>query len=362
MKKRVQFFAIDAIRLLLALIVLVNHWAQFGRDGGVTMDKSLAEFPAIHAFAGVGAIGVQTFFIISGFVIAMSASGIDRPTSPRRFLTMRAIRLLPALWISVGTTFVARTMSGDPIPSMAIAAIRSSVLSPIGPYIDGVVWSLVVEAVFYVLVATMVLSGPRWTLDRLALWLGGISTVYIITLLLFTVFPDLSFSEQILPLLLRFPFKVLLLRHGVFFGIGMLLWSLKNDGLARHKLAIMLVFIFAGLIEVMLSVERTLIFRLAGAMLWGISVAMLLAGVAFSGYLERKLHSCRRIMQFAGGISYPIYLNHYALGMALLAFEFEYNLPISPGLMIFTGVFATSLAVFVAERRIQRKLKQLLLG
>lgn len=360
LKTRIQFFAIDAVRLFSALIVLLNHWAQFARGGGVTQDSSLTIFGDINVFSDVGAIGVETFFIISGFVIAMSASGVGKPPSPRHFLTMRAIRLLPALWISAGIAFAARTLSGEPVRSMALATMRSSVLSPIGPYIDGVVWSLVVEAVFYMLVGVLILSGPRWKLERLAVWLGVISTIYIITLSLLSALSGLSISAQLLPLLLRFPFKVLLLRHGVFFAAGMLLWSMKSNGLDRHKLAIMGIFLLAGLAEVVLSVERTLVFRILGATLWIISVAMVLAGVIWGEWLEQRLKNRRRIMQFMGGISYPIYLNHYSLGMALLALLFGRSGSTATFLLAFAAIMAISVAVFAIERPAQRRLKRLL--
>jgi peptidoglycan/LPS O-acetylase OafA/YrhL len=361
LKTRIQFFAIDAVRLFSAFIVLMNHWAQFARSGGVTQDNSLTIFGNISAFSDVGAIGVETFFIISGFVIAMSASGIGKPPSPRHFLTMRAIRLFPALWLSAAIAFFARTMSGEPVRSMAFATMRSSVLSPIGPYIDGVVWSLVVEAVFYILVGVLILSGPRWRLERLAIYLGVLSTIYIIALSLLSAMPHLAISAQYLPLLLRFPFKVLLLRHGVFFAAGMLLWSMKSTGFDRHKMAIMGIFLLAGLAEVVLSVERTLAFRVMAAALWMVSVAAVLGGVVWGEWLEARLKNRRKIMQFMGGISYPIYLNHYSLGMVLVALFFQRSsVTVSTFLLPFALIMGTSIAVFAIERPAQRKLKRML--
>jgi peptidoglycan/LPS O-acetylase OafA/YrhL len=153
---------------------------------------------------------------------------------------------------------------------------------------------------------------------------------------------------------------VLLLRHGVFFAAGMLLWSMKNNGFDRHKMAIMGIFLLAGLAEVVLSVERTLFFRILGAALWMISVAMVLAGVVWGEWLEQRLKNRRRIMQFMGGISYPIYLNHYSLGMALLALLFGRSGTTSAFLLGLAAIMAISWAVFAIERPAQRRLKRLL--
>lgn len=54
-------------------------------------------FPKLSAVTAYGAMGVQLFFIISGFVILMSAHG--RPVG--QFAASRISRLFPAYWTAV---------------------------------------------------------------------------------------------------------------------------------------------------------------------------------------------------------------------------------------------------------------------
>lgn len=79
--------AFDVLRLLGATLVLVSH--SFALVG-------LAEPMLGHS--SLGAIGVEIFFAISGFLIA--ASWISEPRL-RAFLVKRALRILPALFVTV---------------------------------------------------------------------------------------------------------------------------------------------------------------------------------------------------------------------------------------------------------------------
>jgi peptidoglycan/LPS O-acetylase OafA/YrhL len=54
------------------------------------------QFPNAAPYTWFGWVGVEIFFVISGFVIANSAS----KSSPKEFLFGRALRLYPAVWIA----------------------------------------------------------------------------------------------------------------------------------------------------------------------------------------------------------------------------------------------------------------------
>ena len=87
----------NVMRLLAAWLVIYGHaWAITGSSGQDLL-ASLTEF----RFAG--AIAVDMFFVVSGFLIAAS---LQRNTV-RGYLVSRALRILPALLVCVGiTTFI----------------------------------------------------------------------------------------------------------------------------------------------------------------------------------------------------------------------------------------------------------------
>ena len=121
-----RLYAIDGIRLLAALMVTVHHDAGTWRDnqlGNRGSGRPASEvFPHLFPIASYSAavIGVQFFFVISGFVICMSCWG----RLPRDFFVSRVIRLYPAYWFGVlSTTFLVLTLW--PRCSPAVEARRS---------------------------------------------------------------------------------------------------------------------------------------------------------------------------------------------------------------------------------------------
>ena len=85
--------ALDGLRLIAALMVAAYHYG--GRGGEVTRawgSSPQHQFPTMHGYFAYGCLGVQVFFVISGFVICMSGWG--RPL--KSFFASRTSRLLPA--------------------------------------------------------------------------------------------------------------------------------------------------------------------------------------------------------------------------------------------------------------------------
>lgn len=71
----------------------------------VVFFHSRSYFTDIAAWTGVGARGVDLFFVISGFIMAYSTRHVDRSSSIAResliFLAKRIIRIVPLYWIAL---------------------------------------------------------------------------------------------------------------------------------------------------------------------------------------------------------------------------------------------------------------------
>ncbi|CAL9472597.1 hypothetical protein SUDANB105_02853 [Streptomyces sp. enrichment culture] len=149
--------ALDGLRLLAALMVAAYHYG--GRGGHVTGawgSSPKVQFPTLHPLLAYGCLGVQVFFVISGFVICMSGWG----RSPRAYLASRAARLLPAYWVAV-----ALVAAVSALPVVAFPAVSASdallnltlLQEPLGAdRVLGVDWTLWVEVRFYALFALFV--------------------------------------------------------------------------------------------------------------------------------------------------------------------------------------------------------------
>lgn len=90
-----RFRLLDGLRIFAALAVVLYHFTA--RENPYWGHPVLDVFPDFAPVAAFGALGVQLFFIISGFVILMSASG----RSIGDYVASRAGRLLPGYWAGV---------------------------------------------------------------------------------------------------------------------------------------------------------------------------------------------------------------------------------------------------------------------
>ncbi|MFG3096151.1 acyltransferase family protein [Streptomyces sp. NPDC048202] len=157
--------ALDGLRFLAAVAVVLFHFT--GQTPG-TMRQIWgrpfeAIFPDSHGYLAYGRLGVDLFFLISGFVICMSAWG----RSPRQFFISRVTRLYPMYWIGVlVSAFVIYTFDtplGHPNPREVFANL-TMLQKPLGvANLDSVYWTLWPELCFYLTFSIVVWMGLTYT-------------------------------------------------------------------------------------------------------------------------------------------------------------------------------------------------------
>ena len=339
-------------------MVLLNHFGAYGwRHAEGFATGSDAAFPWLAPMVGTGAIGVEIFFVISGFVIAMSATG----ARPMAFVRSRIIRIAPTLWTCATIALIARLLYGEPLGYLFDAYLRTILLFPDGPYVDGVVWTLIVEAVFYGLVFLAMLAGPAVSFEKLAIAIGTASAVFIMAFAAATFGFMGAESDRAADLLNRFPFKLLLLRHGVFFAIGMLLFSMHRYDATPTKIALAVGFGVFALLEIAASAGGGAEALVQGT-IWLVATAAIIASVQYRVAIERMLSRAHGMSRDLGRLSYPLYLNHYTLGMVLVPSLFALGMG-SVGALVtaLTIVFTSSWLVVLGPERIgQQWLRRLI--
>lgn len=314
-EKSAHFDGLDLVRIVACVLVLLNHLAVFSFQGtAITPTTGDEAFPFLAGFADVGAVGVQIFFVISGFVISFSSMR----TTPHGFILNRAARILPTLWLCAAIALAARLATEGNAVALVIAFAKSSVLSPVGPYIDGVVWTLVVEAAFYILVflAMWRISVSPRTLLRLALVLGVASGAFVALSFGMKFFAGPDLSESYFRIVERFWFKVALLRHGVYFACGIVLWALASRNIGLRGWIWFAVLSGFGLMEITAFSNEPRV-GIISAAVWFAGLLMILASVMASAVIHRALAPVLRVTRELGNLSYPLYLNHYVLGAAV---------------------------------------------
>ncbi|MCT9082306.1 acyltransferase family protein [Streptomyces fulvoviolaceus] len=162
-RARPRLYAIDGIRLVAALMVAVHHYAGTNRvnqPGNAIWGRPVSDImPTVFHFATYGWIGVEIFFVISGFVICMSCWG----RTPRQFFVSRVIRLYPAYWCAIVlTTGVLVALPGvwerQPLREVLLNFTMLQAGSGVAN-VDGVYWTLWSELRFYLLFLVVVATG-----------------------------------------------------------------------------------------------------------------------------------------------------------------------------------------------------------
>jgi peptidoglycan/LPS O-acetylase OafA/YrhL len=329
MRSRTYFYGIDAIRFIAALSVAVFHlgfWSWAGIYGSVDQTIHIfggaASFRPAVEFTWFGWVGVEVFFVISGFVIANSASG----ASPMSFLKGRAVRLYPVVWVCASCTFAALLLiAKDPIAALVVPYLRSLLLFPRGGWIDGVYWTLAVEIAFYLLMFLVLLFRQFAFLHRVAYILSFYSAAFIaldVATRLGIALPTRFVIEQ--STIDNVP-PILLLRHGCLFAAGIWLWIARNGQMTPYRWLGLSVALISGGAEVYTrALELTAIVPAAAGQSplvpFAIWVVAALAIFVFGLAGERLVPTsglARTILRYAGVMTYPIYLLHNIVGAGI---------------------------------------------
>lgn len=338
-------FGLDIIRLGCALMVALFHFSwRTANEAGVMP---------------FGWVGVQVFFVISGVVIAMSATS----STPYLFVRSRFLRLYPAAWIAAAISFAVLSV----VPWSAYQALGIGVIPRLGALGSAIVlvgeyalatayWTLPIEIAFYLVVYIAMLRGGS-TLPAVGRLLALASGAYIVCLsymVATTSAPgmlDLGYGLK----------NMLLLRHGVFFAIGIYMWmGAQRMRLDARDRALLVFSIGAGMLEIVcraLSLEDIFAVGAEGPVdVRGVAAAALLVFAVLSTAIFASLVNAGRwvpsarsgaAMRMLGLVTYPFYLLHEVVGGAVLYAAIGHDLGRPASLALALGV-ALAIAWLVA--------------
>ncbi|MFD3614920.1 acyltransferase family protein [Streptomyces sp. NPDC058676] len=296
-----RLYAIDGIRLLAALMVAVHHYAgthRVDQPGNAIWDRPVSDImPTVFRFASYGWIGVEIFFVISGFVICMSCWG----RSPRQFFVSRVMRLYPAYWFAVAfTTAVLVALPGvwdrlrarDVLLNLTMLQSGSGVMN-----VDGVYWTLWSELRFYLLFLLVVATGLTYRKVVVFCCVWGAAAMLA--------------PVSGLPLL-----ELLANPDGAWYFIaGLALYLMHRFGQDLLLWGILAMAWLMGQRELGLRIDE--VEHVSG---WRGSVLIftvfLLAMVAIALGATDRVQG--KWLVTAGALTYPLYLTHYAAGTTLI--------------------------------------------
>ncbi|MFT4797211.1 MAG: peptidoglycan/LPS O-acetylase OafA/YrhL [Candidatus Azotimanducaceae bacterium] len=294
-KPRDRFYDVDGLRFLAAIVVVLYHYTFRGNaaDGLNPM-----QFNLVGELTRYGYLGVDLFFMISGFVILMSAGHGNWG----KFIISRFVRIYPVLWVSILITGLTMYFYGE---APFLVELKTWFLnlflvgSYVGvPYLDSVYWSLLVELKFYFLIFIALILG----------WIGRVVQLLSAWLLISLV---LTFSPVHIPYLGFFFFP----EWSHYFIAGSLFYLIRKDGIDVTK-ALLLAVSYG------LSVYygNLYVIKLEAAFHTGFS-NWFVAGAITSFYVTLLLIGLNKLkrlnmpwmLQF-GALTYPLYLLHQNIG------------------------------------------------
>jgi exopolysaccharide production protein ExoZ len=152
-----RWAALDALRGVAVLMVVYDH--LFAVAGERMAGAAFAPVPWVRQWVSTpmgiiqdfGWFGVCLFFLISGFVISHAA----RRESMRVFAVRRVFRIFPPLAVAVAAVALLDVLSGQfkPVSDYLLGVTLAGYLMVPQVIVLGVAWTLVIEVIFYALMA-----------------------------------------------------------------------------------------------------------------------------------------------------------------------------------------------------------------
>ncbi|EOW5467365.1 acyltransferase family protein [Escherichia coli O141,141ab,141ac:H43] len=323
---------IDAIRFISALLVAFFHLAYWSTLVGTTPNRAIGfspDFGLFSEFSRFGWIGVEIFFVISGFVIANSAN----KGSATSFIWKRALRLYPAVWVCASLTFISWILIGREVDGDLVGRyIHSMLLLPNNEssydWIDGVYWTLKYEISFYFAVFIVMLFPRFFSLSALACLMSVFSGAYLLMRLLlqFNVFPNITTPYfGVLSIDNNLATNILQFRNGCFFSLGIFMFMAAKRTLIKKLIPFFILSMLGGLVEVYIRVDefnKSLHINdspLIPMVMWFVSILLML----FLSLRKSSLNinsNLAKLLRELGLMTYPFYLLHAVVGGVVMRF------------------------------------------
>ncbi|PRZ04923.1 peptidoglycan/LPS O-acetylase OafA/YrhL [Isoptericola sp. CG 20/1183] len=309
---------LDVLRFGAAFAVVVYHFTATPTASQYWGTDVSTLFEGLNQVSRYGWLAVEAFFVISGLAILWSGQG----RTLAQFTGSRVGRLYPALWACVLATAVLQAFwSGGRELSLGDTLLNLTMAPDLfGAELSQVVyWTLLVELKFYVLVGLLMLLGPLTRARALTLALAWPAAGMLVR--------GFGYPEVA---------EHLVVRHSVYFGIGMVLFLLWQD-LAAHRDQVVpdggtrravVVDLAALALLLGLSVDRVMTSADQASSLQGVPVhagvaVLVLFAVVGAVWLAVQPWATVRnrylagLCLLAGALTYPLYLVHTQFGWAV---------------------------------------------
>lgn len=299
-------------------------------------------------FIKYGWLGVNLFFMVSGFVIYMT---LEKCNSVGEFLWRRWLRLFPAMFVvSIIVYFTGEFFerpAGVPVLQDLIPGLLFIEPIWIGDLFGvkqgvlvGAFWSLFVEVKFYLIFGTVFYLGGRgWA--KIALAVAFFSSFGV-------MFVNHFLNYWYLDLLSKWFDVYFSFKYFGWFLIGALIYEQQNK---PHRLNLIFITVLAVVSSFYSSVARH-----DATMLYALLVIGLFLSSIYLPLLQRILAS--KFLLFFGFISYPLYLIHENIMVFTIGKIGGAMQPLPDFLIPIFPIAALALFAYIIARRVEPALRR----
>ncbi|WP_072008676.1 acyltransferase family protein [Hymenobacter sp. IS2118] len=296
---KVRFYELDVVRFIAALAVVLFHYSYNGFKNG----KSPIQFSEIDFITRYGYLGVELFFVVSGFLISLSAEN----ATAKKFVLSRIVRLYPMYWVActLTTVIIIVAASNFVAPTLFQYGLNMTMFQEFFDVdnIDGVYWTLAYELQFYFLIYLLLLTNRFRHIDVFAgTW------IVISTLLLLAGKYHISNAVVAYANFFFFP------HYSPYFIAGILFYLIHKKG---FKLWYGLGLAITYLLCIWLAVSKKSPFTTHSPIVIA-AVVTLILGVFLLISLKKLQMKGGKTIAKAGVITYPLYLVHAYIGYIIL--------------------------------------------
>lgn len=294
-----RYAFVDALRGVAAVAVLLAHLTN-NEISKQTLAHSLPHI--IKEFCYEGNFGVQVFFVLSGFVIALSLS--QAPLTWKRavnFILRRQIRLDPPYYVAMLLMIALHAAFGRGFPTLKTTALNLIYAHNLvgAPQVLGVAWTLCLEIQFYIAFLLILALDRCWGRAQEAPVSGLAITVVWVTGLISCFLVQIGTPPQLYALGSHSWF---------YFAAGALGFWCWRGWAPTWTLGLLFLGMTASALWSFFMREASFVSASFEGIETGIVTALLLFIVGQRGKLETI--SLGRIGQGLGRISYSLYLTH----------------------------------------------------
>ena len=304
---------IESVRALAITMVLAFHFFARWSTPIYPFDIYPHKLEIIREISQFGYMGVQLFFMVSGFVIL---SSLENQVSFKTFAIARVKRIYPGLFVAIPIVYVVCNLLNQSfIAPVPISSLLPS-LTLVGPdflnfwfatnftWTTGVLWSLFVEIQFYLIAGFLYFVSQKFTFVT-KLFVFAISIQFIKIILSISNTDAKNALDALLPIN----------NYIWWFLAGSIFWKIRNSQ-DSGKLRIILFFSICFILVSSNFESSQFRFSLIPSLLTILFFILFL----FIAQNSKKVRFLKvSPIVWLGGLSYEFYLIHESIGVSMIS-------------------------------------------